>query len=64
MRQNDPTPAALTAAAVFLVAFVFGLAGAGIRRDDRPFPVRKYVIALAVLLALAALALAVYSRAR
>jgi hypothetical protein len=55
---------ALTASLVFVVVFGFGLAGANLKRQSRPFSVRRYVTSLVVILALAGIALVVYALAR
>ncbi len=55
----------ITFGLVFVVVFAGGMAGLGIQRTTRgPFAVRHYVFAVVVLLALAAVALGVYSVAR
>ncbi len=55
----------IAAGCVFAAAFAYGLAGGRLpaRRPAR-FPLRRYLVALASLLALAAVALAVYFASR
>lgn len=56
---------AITFGLVFVFVFAGGMAGLSLQRTSRaPFTLRHYVVAVVVLLALAAVALGVYSAAR